>query len=480
MGRLFWKFFLCIWLAQLVAMAGIGASVWFKHRAQNERLGDVDGGPAAAFLVGSAAATLQYGGTAALRDLLAAQQHLAVYAVDEQQHELLGRSVAQPTLQQAYSLLAEGEHGQVVRQSAADGHRYTLFVPLTTTALLHRHGHHPGMEPPPPMDDASPMLGHPPPPGGHMPPGAMHFPYDDPFLPVLPMLAAIAASLLSAAMLAWYFAMPIRHLRRAFAAAANGNLEVRVGVAIGKRRDELADLGRAFDHMADQLRALVEGQRRLLHDVSHELRSPLARLQAAIGLVRQQPDKLIPSLARIERESGRMDSLVGELLTLSRLEAGVMGDLDEEVNLGEIVADVVADARFEAENLGRRVDFIGDCQVDICGRAELLHRAIDNVIRNAVKHTGDNGWVMVTAEHDAEGVRLVIVDQGPGVPEAELTAIFEPFFRSETSPGASGHGLGLTIARRVIEAHHGSIVARNGVSRGLAVEIRLPLTPGRS
>ena len=162
---------------------------------------------------------------------------------------------------------------------------------------------------------------------------------------MLPISIGILASLGFSALLAWYLAKPIRHLRGAFDAAAAGKLDTRIGPRMGRRRDEIADLGRDFDRMAHQLQILLGSQRRLLHDVSHELRSPLARLQAAIGLARQQPEKLDASLDRIERESGRLDELVGELLTLSRLEAGMSGAADEEVDLVELVAGIADDAR---------------------------------------------------------------------------------------------------------------------------------------
>ncbi len=169
----------------------------------------------------------------------------------------------------------------------------------------------------------------------------------------LPITSAFIASLIFAALLAWYMATPLRHLRVAFHSLAEGNLHTRVGASMGKRRDELADLGHDFDKMAERLGILVESQRRLLHDVSHELRSPLARLQAAIGLARQQPERIETSLERIEREGVRMDKLVGELLTLSRIEAGVLGKLDA-IAMDELLDEIRNNASFEAESKNRR------------------------------------------------------------------------------------------------------------------------------
>lgn len=316
-----------------------------------------------------------------------------------------------------------------------------------------------------------------PPPRNFMPtPGGMPDPQHRLLLPPPELIIAnILGSLLSAALLAWYFSKPIRSLRSAFDAAAEGKLETRLGPTMGKRRDELADLSRDFDRMAERLQALMDSQRHLLHDVSHELRSPLARLQAAIGLARQKPEKLESTMDRLELESSRIDHLVGELLTLSRLEAGGLGNR-EEVNMDELIADIVEDARFEAEIQGRTVDFQGTCDVIVQGRAELLGRAIENVVRNAIKHTPQGSWVLVKAEYNASRNHLLlsIRDNGTGVPEADIDKLFDPFFRSGSSSGTDGHGLGLAIAQRVMQAHGGTVSARNSAG-GLFVEMIFPV-----
>jgi len=244
---------------------------------------------------------------------------------------------------------------------------------------------------------------------------------------------------------------------------------------LGRRRDEIADLGRDFDHMAARLQALVEAQKRLLHDVSHELRSPLARLQVAVGLARQQPERLESALERIERETARLDALVGELLTLSRLEAGVTGAPAGVLDAGELLEEIVADARFEAEAAGCRVELQLRGALAVHGRDELLRRALENVIRNAVRYTARDTVVEVSAARDAVELAITVCDRGPGVPEAELDRLFEPFFRAERGAQRAGYGLGLAIARRAVEAHSGRIRASNRPGGGLCVEIRLPV-----
>ncbi len=298
--------------------------------------------------------------------------------------------------------------------------------------------------------------------------------------PVDPIVGGILASLVVAALLAWYIAKPIGSLRSAFDAAARGDLDVRIGDSMGRRRDELADLGRDFDRTAAKLKLLMDMQRRLLHDVSHELRSPLARLQAAVGLARQQPDNVEASMERIEREAVRMDKLVDELLTLSRTEAGMGAQQTDAVDLAEIVDEVVQDASFEVGAGATPVRFETDigalASVQVKGNAEMLHRAFENVVRNAARYTPSGGCIEVAARHDAvrREVAVTISDQGPGVAPGELEAIFQPFFRGGDVTISRGHGLGLAIARRVIEAHGGRIGASNRPTGGLCVAIVLP------
>ena len=232
--------------------------------------------------------------------------------------------------------------------------------------------------------------------------------------------------------------------------------------------------------MSGRLRALMDGQRRLLHDVSHELRSPLARMQAALGLAHQQPDKIGVTLERIERESNRMDKLIGELLTLSRLEASPDALRRETVDLVELIDGIVADARFEATQANAddtlRIAFEAHDNVGVSGDPDLLWSALENVVRNAARHGAPGGIVAVNVRA-ADGIaRVDVLDRGPGIAADDLPAIFQPFFRAGASrTGVDGHGLGLAIAQRVVHAHGGEIVAVNRDGGGLQVSITLPI-----
>ncbi|MFZ2171791.1 MAG: ATP-binding protein [Methylococcaceae bacterium] len=469
MGRLFWKFFLTFWLALLVAGIGAGTAVWLRHNAwkgDETAKHSVDVRHASAF-VAAAENVMRYGSAAGLHNFLDAMHEAPVppvYAVDDQDREILQRSVAPEVLQQARTLFSQSAYPEAIRVvSGEDGQRYLLFVPLPEHGFIDRPGPMPdsGFAPPTLPDDPS---SHPP-----RQPG-------EPPSPLLPILAGTFASLMFSAALALYFAKPIRSLRNAFAALAQGDLDTRVGALMGNRRDELSDLGRDFDNMAGQIHSLVHAQQRLLHDVSHELRSPLARIQAAIGLAQQQPEKLQAMLERIERESQRMSDLVGELLVLSRLESGVSGSENHDFDIGGLLDDIVEDARFEAEQHAVVIRYDGIEETLVKGRAELLHSAIENVLRNALQHCKKSGEVSVAARFDTgkRCLQVTVDDQGPGVAESDLSAIFEPFFRSGDRGKAKSIGLGLAIAYRSIEAHGGHIQARNRPQGGLRIEINIP------
>lgn len=492
-GRLFWKFFLSILLAQVAAAVGIGSVFWLREQARlSTSITLIETGPPAGFMLDSAAIALKYGGVPALREIVAQKGRHSVYALDRNGRELLGREVTPSMREQARRELGTDRPYRPVRQlKAPDGQQLLLFVPRmyrnaagdTLTAAqvgAPGKGEWPARDPGFGGPDGA-RGGGPDGPGGR--PGFGDGPRGPfgPFSPMskpIPMLAAIIVSLLFAALLAWYFSRPIRALRSAFEAAAAGDLSPRFAAGDPLGGDELNDLGRDFDRMSGQLRALMDGQRRLLHDVSHELRSPLARLQAAIGLAHQQPDRIATSLERIERESVRMDKLVGELLTLSRLEANPDLPKNEPVDMQELVDGIALDARFEAGDDGPaiEVEIEGEPQATVRGAPDLLWRAVENVVRNAVKHGGAGGRVDIRLVARGPLVHVEVLDRGPGIRDADLPIVFEPFFRS--NPGKNnvdGHGLGLAIAQRVVHAHGGSIVARNREGGGLQVAIALPL-----
>jgi two-component system OmpR family sensor kinase len=295
------------------------------------------------------------------------------------------------------------------------------------------------------------------------------------FVPFVPLISAIGAVLIIGPALAWYLSRPLRHLRWALRRAAEGRFDTRVQPLMGGRRDEIADLAGEFDHMAAQLQQVTESRKVLLHDISHELRSPLSRLQAAIGLLRQDPSQTDAMVERIQRESERLDVLIEELLTLHRLEAPA-GLVRERVDVLELLHAIAEDADFEARPSSRqvRIDAPGQFVAQVNG--ELLYRAFENVIRNAVKYTAPGTAVEIQAVVSVDSAQLVVTvcDRGPGVPASMLEKIFEPFTRVEGGESVRGVGLGLAIARRAMSLHGGNIAAELRDGGGLIMTFGLP------
>ncbi|WP_448093154.1 ATP-binding protein [Pseudomonas lini] len=290
----------------------------------------------------------------------------------------------------------------------------------------------------------------------------------------IPLIIGTVMSALFSGYMAYYLAWPLAYLRRAMSDVAQGRFETRVKPMMGGRRDEIVDLAEDCDRMANQLKLLVEAQQHLLHDISHELRSPLTRMQAAIGLLQQEPARQ-EMVERIQRESVRMDTLIDALLTLARMQGRPESIEREPLDIIELLAVIVEDAQFEAGMKGCRVSLQACPAFVRYVSGELLYRCFENVIRNAVRHTKPMTTVLVSAEVNLEADCLTvrITDQGPGVENERLQSIFNPFERG-LNEASAGFGLGLAIASRAVEMHGGTIVARNEPSDGLTVEIRLP------
>jgi two-component system sensor histidine kinase CpxA len=265
---------------------------------------------------------------------------------------------------------------------------------------------------------------------------------------------------------------PVRQLRNAVERFGQGDLSARVKTGRG---DEIGQLGRAFDRMADRIQTLVQAERRLLIDISHELRSPLTRLGLAVELARTGEDREA-ALNRIQREADRLNSLVGGLLQVNRGEADPSALVKEPVRLDDLLRAVVSDCRYAAEARGCRIEVEAGQAVVLEGDPELLRRAIENVLGNAVRYSTSGEAIAVTLNTKEDAALIRIRDRGPGAPPDSLPHLFEAFYRVRN--GAERHqdgfGLGLSIARRAVELHGGAIRAENA-HPGLAVEIRLPL-----
>ena len=271
-----------------------------------------------------------------------------------------------------------------------------------------------------------------------------------------------------------YLTKPLYKLGAAAANIAEGRLETRADPSLTNRRDEIADLARNFDRMAERIEALITGQRRLLGDISHELRSPLSRLTVALGLVKQGPEEAAENLERIGLEARRLDTLIGQLLALTRIDSGVDRGSVAPFDLTNLVQEVANDGDFEAHARNRSVVVK---QADACtanGFEELLRSAVENVVRNAIRHTAEGTAVEISLQISNTRALLRVRDYGPGVPESMLSEIFLPFQRVANGY-PEGAGLGLAIAERAVSVHRGIIRAMNAPTGGLIVEIDVPL-----
>lgn len=285
------------------------------------------------------------------------------------------------------------------------------------------------------------------------------------------LLTAIALCYL----LARYLTSPIRKLREATNQLADGDLQTRVIPRLGRRRDEIGDLARDFNVMAERIEHLIITQQRLNSDISHELRSPLARMNVALEIAKKKTNEsTLPILERIENESNRLNEMIGRLLTLARLESGAEEVERKRVDLAEIVKDVAADADFEAQAKGKFVEVSAVDSCPLMGSENLLRSAVENVLRNAVRYTKERTAVDVSLTRQNGHAILRISDHGGGVPEDELANLFRPFYRvgEARERKTGGTGLGLAIAERAVKAHKGTITAQN-YNGGLLIEIGL-------
>jgi two-component system sensor histidine kinase CpxA len=273
-----------------------------------------------------------------------------------------------------------------------------------------------------------------------------------------------------------YLTVPVLRLRVAARLLADGELTARAA-DVKPRRDEIGDLVRDFNVMADRLEDLVMSQRQLISDISHELRSPLARVNATIGLARQRLGQDV-LFDRMERDAERLNEMIGRLLTLARLEATRLPEM-RPTDLNALVAEIVADAQWEAGQRKCRVDLVSDGSCEIHATPDLLRSAVENVIGNAIRYTasGTSIEVQLSCRNDADGGEAVIrvSDRGPGVPSTELPNIFHPFYRVDEARDreSGGVGLGLAIADRVARFHGGSVHAENRIGGGLEVVLTL-------
>jgi two-component system sensor histidine kinase CpxA len=488
MHSLFVRIFVLFWIAMAIIVAG-SIAVTFTMAAREYESREFQRRPSIAI---EASEVLAKGGVAALRPWLRDNSHTMadrdLYIIGPDAEDILGRPLSENAARRL----------QFFRESMSDAEPGAAS-PGGPPGGLPTGAEPPGRVPPGGV-----------PPGGLTPPGAS--PRN--FRPqrVLPQIVApdgtaytvllvprrpsifgalslpgISARILGIALVvsafaSWWLAQhlsaPIRRMQEGARALAGERLDVRVSAGLEGRKDEVAVLAREFDAMADRLRANRSALTRLLGDISHELRSPLARMRLALGLARQPSADTARQLDRMERDIERLDVLISQVLKLARLNGTDMPFEREPFDVDEMIDEVVRDAAFEGTAKGCKVETFGTAQSVVSGNRDLLRSAIENVLRNAVRYSPQGAPVEVAVERGAAGLTISVRDRGPGVPAGELERIFEPFYRVAESRDrdTGGEGIGLAITSQVMKAHGGTARADNRAGGGFEVRLNLPTT----
>ncbi|MCH7507883.1 MAG: HAMP domain-containing protein [Proteobacteria bacterium] len=437
MLSLFWRLFLTMWLSIVGFSATIG---WLNDKLAREQWAEE---PANTFTRGMfrinqrAMRAIEMDDRKGLRDELLGIPRMSrshIYVLDFDNHEVLGRDEALQQLKDRRTVMEIRTHED------SQGRSYTVYTVKRA------------------------------PPSTILAPG-----------PAGTALRLAAAAILSA-MISFFLArslsVPLEQLSAASRRIAAGDLKTRVGHSLPERKDEIGRLATDFDAMASRLQAMQQANQRLLQDVSHELRSPLARLTVALEIARKKGAPNVESeLDRIELESERLGALVNDVLGLLRESSETVPKVDEEFDLNVLLNDLVDVVNYEVPEGKPGITWKPVQPFPYRGDRELLWRAMENLLRNALRHTDPDNGVILNLERERKQVHLSVRDFGPGLPEGELEKIFEPFYRVQESRdrGSGGHGLGLSIAANAVRRHGGRIAARNANDGGLIVQISLPL-----
>jgi len=440
-GFLFWKILLGFWLTYIAItqLLWLGFSLYGKHHEPPEnmatkRIGNLQ--------MTSAVSVLQRGGLEALNDMMVDwppndRRFFSVRLMDKPPQQVMPRDELNRDL-------APGEFPKEVTEwvTGADGRQYQLrydVAGLRADSTMGRRPH-----------------------------SILNMP--EPLF-----IVGGICGLLFSLFLAWNLTRPMRQLRAGFGRVSKGDLSVRLFPQMRRRHDEFSVVAQDFDAMVERLSVLVRAREELLHDVSHELRSPLARLQLATGLARQTPESVNASLDRIDEEARRLDKMIGELLTLSRAEHQSLPD-EQYFDLLGLLNAVTNDARYEAQIPGVEILLNADEQQDytVKGDANLIRSAVENVVRNALRFSLHGQQVIISLHKEHDWLVISVRDHGPGVEADKLSSIFDPFVRVNSPLSGKGYGLGLSIVRKVVTAHQGEVSAVNARDGGLELTIRLP------
>lgn len=456
MNSLFWKILISFWLALLLF---VGLTLWTtSYYLENVRTEDnkTHPGEKMSLYVQEARNIYQKQGIPGLQDWLYEldkREAVPYLLVDEQGNDILKRSVSSHIRErlQRYARRMQHEDDDDDHESAARKQRHlsrTILIGQTRYRLI------------PDFQNVT-----------------LQRLLNRPKIIAIPFFLAAMISGIVCLLLARYLTRPISQLRAATRKLATGDLTQRVAPLLGKRKDELGDLANDFDVMTAQLQKMINSHKQLLRDASHELRSPLARLQVALGLARQKSQAMpLEEFDRIELEIERLNDLIGQLLSLARLDNDAEKIVLTNTNLQPLLQRLCNDAQFEAHVSQRQVIFSGNEPVYVHANPALLHSAFENIVRNAIRYTQPGSSVEVTLTRGEDTVEVKIRDHGPGIPEDMLKQVFDPFVRvgEARDRQSGGYGLGLAIASRAILLHNGQIRAINEKDGGMSIIVNLP------
>jgi two-component system sensor histidine kinase CpxA len=456
MHSLYWRIFLAFWLALALILVGtvtVAVNVAAQHRNDSPwvQRGQLYAQAARAFEAGGPAALKSW-----LQGLAPTEPFSRTFVIEPSGREMLGRPLPSFLPGDTGSNSATSPAGPISPVGGAlvlvgaNGDTWHVLVgPLRKTPRLFGELEQPGV------------------------PGAT-------------LILALVISAVVCFLLARYLVAPVDRLRRAMRRMAAGDLDVRVSQTMQGRQDDLGLLAADLDVMAERVRNLLETKQQLLRDVSHELRSPLARLQLALSLARRDDNPAERHLARIACEADRLEQLIARTLKLARLERPTSSLERKRVDVGELLKTIAGDVTIEADAQGCVVAVQVESGLEVSGDLELLRSSFENILRNAVRYSPAGAQVGITARRMTtpgqaeESIEVIIYDQGPGVPEKDLELIFEPFYRVDAARdrAGGGEGLGLAIAARAVALHNGAIEARNRQNGGLVVSVMLPADGG--
>lgn len=480
MGQVFWKFLLAFWAALILA----GTLVWTVNevsRAADDEPRPVWIGPQLRLVLGSAQLMVDSGGIQLLGDVLQRWEddpmsRDKILLLNDKGKDYLQREVPPnwaELLKDQPDYKVEDKSGQSWFLLAVPRHEFLMDWLRSGRGMLANKPAAPHLPESPDFDDKGP------PPPMHGMAGKTALPMPPVWFHPAFLLAAILFTSLSVSLwLAWYFASPVRQLKRALESLASDRWLTQLGPKVTGRHDEFGAVARSFNDMAKSVEQAISGQRRLLHDVSHEFRSPLARLQILVGLARQTPSESAMVLDKVEAETQKLNALVEEILTYSRLESGAAAVKLQQVDLLELLESVAEDGRLEALSQQKQLRVKAETARQIQADPDLLYRALENLIRNAIKFTPPNTEVTVELVQLEQLVQIRISDQGTGVAHDDLAKLFTPFFRAQSKK--DGVGLGLSIAKRAVESCGGelklhNLYAASGIVCGFQAVISLPL-----